>query len=85
MSVRKQARIAAMDKCIDIAERARLDRPLKVDWRGRPAKRRRDVIRWKMNNETIDQIKADILAEMRRELPDAAGKQVRGIKRASSK
>lgn len=77
MSVRKAARLAAMDQCIDIVERARLDRPEKIDWRGRPAKRRRcgDVIRWKMNNDTIDQIKTDILAAMRRELP--AGKSGR--------
>jgi len=70
MSVRKSAKIAGMDACITIAERARLDRPEKIDWRGRPAKRRRvgDVIRWKMNNKTIDQIKSDILAAMRNEL-----------------
>jgi hypothetical protein len=71
MSARKKARLAAFDACIDVAEKARLDRPEKVDWRGRPAKRRRcgDVIRWKMNNETIDQIKADIMALMRKEMP----------------
>lgn len=66
MSVRKQARIAAMDKCIDIAEQARLDRPDKP--KGSHRRRCGDVIRWKMNNDTIDQIKTDILAAMRSEL-----------------
>lgn len=79
MSVRKQARLAAFDAALDACEKARLDRPEKVDWRGRPAKRRRcgDVIRWKMNNDTINQIKSDILALMRREMPDGIGKQSR--------
>lgn len=62
MTVRKKAMLAAFDKCLTVAERARLDRPEKIDWHGRPANRRRvgDVIRWKMNNKTIDQIKSDI-------------------------
>lgn len=65
MSVRKQARLLAFNECFWAAERARLDRPEKV------GKRRRcgDVIRWKENNETVDQIKADILALMRKEMP----------------
>lgn len=70
MTVRKKARLAAFDAALSACEAARLDRPEKVDWRGRPAKRRRcgDVIRWKMNNETIDQIKADIKQLMLKEI-----------------
>jgi hypothetical protein len=51
-------------KAIEIANRARLDRPEKVDWQGRPAKRRRvgDVLRWGANNRAVDQIVSDLRA-----------------------
>lgn len=47
-------------KAIEIAERARLDRPERDASAGR--RRCGDVIRWKMNNATIDQIIADLRA-----------------------
>lgn len=67
MSARKKARLAAFDACINVAEKARLDRPEKP--RGSHRRRCGDVIRWKMNNETVDQIRSDILALMRKEMP----------------
>lgn len=75
VSARKKARLAAFDACITVAEQARLDRPEKVDWRGKPAKRRRvgDVIRWKENNETIDQIVGHIKSLMRKEITKQGG------------
>jgi len=75
MSARKKAKLHAYDACIGAAESARLDRPEKVDWRGRPAARRRvgDVIRWKANNAAIDQIIGDIKSLMRKEITKQEG------------
>lgn len=67
MTIRKRAKLLAFDACIEVAEKARLDRPAH-----RPntsiETRRREEFRWKENNETIDQIVRGIKSLMRAEI-----------------